>query len=343
MPELADATPVAAASPAAAERDAAVSRRPAGILGLGTALPEHSRPNSEIEERLGVRPGWIESRTGIRERRVAGPDDTVVGLATEAGEEALRRAGTTPEELDLVLVATMTPERKMPNAAAPVAGAIGASAVAAIDVNAACTGFVSALALAAGMIESGRIGRALVVGSEVVTPFLDPDDRRTAALFGDGAGAAVLGPSGGGGIGPAWFGVKPDPEGDLVGLDQGEQARIRMNGHDTFKVAVDELSEATRRAADLAGVGLDEIDLFVYHQANSRILQAVGERLGLDRSRVADYLALLGNTSSATVPLALAEAEREGRLRPGFRVLLAGFGAGMTWGSMTMEWEAGRG
>ncbi len=334
MPELAAAP---AATPSSAER----ARRPAGILGLGTALPEHSRPNSEIEDRLGVRPGWIESRTGIRERRVAGPDDTVIGLAARAADSALAVAGIDAGELGLVLVATMTPDRKMPNAAAPVAGELGASAVAAMDVNAACTGFVSALTLAAGMIEARRVEYALVIGSEIVTPFLDGDDRRTAGLFGDGAGAAILGPSGRSGIGPAWFGIQPDPAGDLVGLDQGETARIRMNGHDTFKIAVDQLGEATQRAAGLAGIGIGDIDLFVYHQANSRILRAVGERLDLDPARVADYLALLGNTSSATVPLALAEAEREGRLSPGARVLVAGFGAGMTWGSATLEWEAG--
>lgn len=334
MPELAP-------SPESAGIDPAVARRPAGILGLGTALPEHARPSSEIEDRLGVGPGWIESRTGIRERRVAAPEDTVIGLAACAAERALAAAGVDPGDIGLVLVATMTPDRKMPNAAAPVAGEIGASAVAAMDVNAACTGFVSALTLAAAMIESGRVENAIVIGSEIVTPFLDADDRRTAGLFGDGAGAAVLGPSGRSGIGPAWFGVLPDPQGDLVGLDQGEDATIRMNGHDTFKIAVDQLSEATHRAAGLSGIGVDDIDLFVYHQANSRILRAVGERLGLEPARVADYLALLGNTSSATVPLALAEANRDGRLSPGDRVLVAGFGAGMAWGSLVLEWEAG--
>ena len=238
-----------------------------------------------------------------------------------------------------MLVATTTQDKVLPNAAPLVAAELGAGPVGAIDIGAACTGFVSALALAAGYVEAGRAERVLVVGAEIMSRILDPDDRPTAGLFGDGAGAAVVTAGGLGRLGPAIQGSDgiEGPERIFVRHDD---RRVRMAGQDTFKHAVARLSESTEQAAEAAGCCLDEIDVFVYHQANGRILRAVGERLGLPEDRVIDCIAGYGNTSAATVPIALVEAERAGMLLPGARVLISAFGAGFTWGAMTIEWGA---
>jgi 3-oxoacyl-[acyl-carrier-protein] synthase-3 len=206
-----------------------------------------------------------------------------------------------------------------------------------MDIGAACTGFLSALALAAGQIEAERARNVLVIGADLMSRITDHDDRRTAALFGDGAGAVLLRATAGPGrIGPVALGA--DASGaEFIRMDRGA-AVVRMQGHETYREAVARLAEATVEAAALAAVDLDEIDLFVYHQANGRILRAVGERLRLPPERVVDCIADYGNTSAATLPLALAAAESDGRLRPGDRVLLAAFGAGFTWGAGVIEW-----
>ena len=312
--------------------------RLAGIRSVATAFPDGIVSSSDFEKRLDLDAGWIESRTGVRERRIASSGETLTGLAATAASRALAVAGTDPETIDLVLVATLTPDQRMPNAAPLVAERIGAAGAGALDVGAACTGFLSALAMATSAIESGRSDAALVVGAEVLSGVTDFADRRTGGLFGDGAGAALVIPAEGkGAIGPAAFGSDGSVS-DLIELDQGTGETIRMNGHDTFRHAVDRLSEATTIAIAKAGWRLDEVDSFVYHQANSRILKAVGERLGLDPKLVPDYVGPFGNTSSATIPIALAESMRDGRLGEGDRVLLAAFGAGLTWGSATMIW-----
>jgi 3-oxoacyl-[acyl-carrier-protein] synthase III len=207
-----------------------------------------------------------------------------------------------------------------------------------MDVGAACTAFVSALSVAAAHIEAGRADHVLVIGADVLTRHVDPEDRRTAALFGDGAGAAVLAAgNGAGGVGP----VIQHCDGARAGyiIAPREDERIRMEGQDTFKHAVARLSEVTGEACEAAAVDLDRIDLFAYHQANARITRAVGERLGLDPERVLDVIERTGNTSAASIPLALDEARREGRLRAGARVLLAAFGAGLTWAGCVVEWS----
>jgi len=308
----------------------------AAILGCGTALPGHVVASAAIAEHLDVPEAWILARTGIQARHVAAPDERLSDLAARAGAAALARAGVDPMELDLVLVATVSADELTPAAAPLVAHALGAVRAGALDIGAACTGFLSALAMAAACIESGRADRVLVIGAETLSRLTNPDDRRTAALFGDGAGAAVLGASADGGLGPVVL-RQDGGNADLI-VAPRRTGLIEMQGQDTFRHAVNRLAEVTGQAAQAAGVSLEEIDLFVYHQANARITRAVGARLGLESSRVVDCIAQIGNTSAASLPLALAHAESTGRLQPGMTVLLAAFGAGLTWGGAVLEW-----
>ena len=318
------------------------ARRPvtaAGIASVGTSLPETVVGNGPIAERLGVTEDWIFSRTGIRERRVAQPGERFTDLAAAAGRDALRRAELDPSELDLVVVATMSQDDLLPNAAPLVARAIGAHAAGAFDVGAACTGFLSGLALAAAQLEAGRARHVLVIGADLMSRFVDPDDRRTAALFGDGAGAVVVSPTGGSGrIGPAVLGADGSAA-DLIHVRR-HTGLVQMQGHETFIAAVARLAEVTLAATLAAGLELADVDLFVYHQANGRIMRAVTERLDLPGERVIDCIEGFANTSAASIPLALRRATAEGRLAAGDRVLLAAFGAGFTWGATTVEWEA---
>src|SRR4051794_28938072 len=310
--------------------------RGAAIAGIGTALPERVVPNAPIAARLGVGDGWIESRTGVRERHVAADGQRLVDLAADAGRAALDDADVEPHALDLVVVATLTNDAVVPNAAPLVAAELGAGHVGAFDVGAACTGFLTALALASAQIEAGRVEHALVIGAEVMSRFLDHDDRRTAALFGDGAGAVVVGPAAAPGrIGPARL-HSDGSGGEHIRIARADGV-VRMDGHETFKAAVARLSEVALEALAAAGLGVEDIDLFVFHQANARITAAVGERLGLDPARVVDSIATVGNTSAASLPLALAGARPE----PGARVLLAAFGSGFTWGATTLTWGFG--
>jgi 3-oxoacyl-[acyl-carrier-protein] synthase-3 len=310
--------------------------RTAGIVGVGAALPANVVTNDEIAPGIGVDAQWIERRTGIRSRRWVREGETVAGLATAAGREALDAAGLPASELDLILVATITPDGLTPNAAPLVAHELGATRAGAADVGAACTGFVSALGLGAAMIEASRADRVLVIGAEVMSRFLDPTDKRTAGLFGDGAGAAVLSAGSAGRIGPVVL-ATDGAAAPFIRASHADQL-VEMDGHETFKRAVSALTSSTRDAVDLAGLRLGDIDLFVYHQANGRILSAVGEALDLDQDRVLDVIGELGNTSAASVPLALAEAAGQGRLRPGMQVLLAAVGAGFTWGATVVDW-----
>jgi 3-oxoacyl-[acyl-carrier-protein] synthase-3 len=205
-----------------------------------------------------------------------------------------------------------------------------------MDVGAACTGFLAALALGAAWIETGRASRILVVGADKLSQFTNPDDRRTAAVFGDGAGAVVLGAGHGGGLGPVV--LHQDGGHSEVIVARRDPGLIEMDGQETFRHAVNRLVDVTGEAVDRAGLSLADIDLFVYHQANARITRAVGARLGIESSKVVDCIAELGNTTAATLPLALAHAQETGRLRPGMTVLLGAFGAGLTWGGAVLEW-----
>jgi 3-oxoacyl-[acyl-carrier-protein] synthase-3 len=311
--------------------------RGAAVSAAGMAVPAGVVSSKTIAERLGVAEKWIESRTGVRERRHAIAGENLTSLAAAAATETLERAGILADRLDSVIVATTTADERMPNAAPLVAAAIGAKQASAFDVGTACTGFITALSIAAAQVEAGRSQNVLVIGADVMSRILDHDDRRTAGLFGDGAGAVlVTAVEGEGRIGP----VPMASDGDLCDLVRvpSDEGVIRMNGPDTYREAVARLVEVTTEAVHGAGLSLIEVDLFVYHQANSRILRAVGERLALDPTRVIDTVPSYGNTSAASIPIALAVAEQDGRLIRGAKVLLAAFGAGMTWGATTVEW-----
>jgi 3-oxoacyl-[acyl-carrier-protein] synthase III len=310
--------------------------RTASVLGLGYFLPEQVVSNRPIAERLGIEDGWIEKRTGIRSRRHAMPHERLSDLAIESARAAVEDAGIDPTELDAVLVGTTSQDEITPNAAPFVATALGASKANAMDIGAACTAFVTALSVGTSLIEAGRAETVLVVGADVLSRFTDFDDKRTAALFGDGAGAIVLGNQEGGGVGPFVFG-SDSALAEAIVANREEQV-LRMDGHTTFNAATAALVSSTRDACERAGVALDDVDLFVYHQANARITKAVAEKLELPMERVADYIGDIGNTSAASIPLALAMAREEDRLHPGDTVLVAAVGAGFTWGGTVLEW-----
>jgi 3-oxoacyl-[acyl-carrier-protein] synthase-3 len=324
-------------------RDAARNaRRPAPprtatILGLGHYLPSEVVPNGPIAERIGVDDEWIVKRTGIHARRRVAPNERTSDLAVFAGRRALQDAGVDPADLDYVIVATMTADEITPNCAPLVADALGAHRAATYDVGAACTGFLAGLSQAAALVEVNRAERILLIGAESLTRLADLDDKKTAMLWGDGAGAAVIAPSeSGAGLGRVDL-LADGGLGDTI-VATHENGKIRMDGISTFKIAVKNLSESTVYTIAAAGLELEDIDLFVYHQANARIIRAVGERLDLDPSKVADYIGQLGNTSAASVPLTLSLSREDGRLRPGMKVLLGAIGAGFTWGTGVMEW-----
>ncbi len=313
--------------------------RSAGILGLGAALPERVVGNAQIAARLGVTCAWIERRTGIVERRYAAQGQRVSDLAAQAGRIALQDAGLDAADLDLVLVATLAADELTPGTAPIVAHELGATNAGAIDVGAACLGAIAALAHATSWIESGRARHVLVIGAEILTRFVNADDARTAPLFGDGAGALVVSVDAGGAIGPF-----------VLGSDGGAADAIRatrasgvleIEGHETFLNAVDRLAGGTIDVLGRAGMSLEDIDLFVYHQANARILSAVADRLELPPGRVFDCIAEMGNTSAASIPLALGEAVRLGELHAGAHVVLGAVGAGLVWGATVVRWGGG--
>jgi 3-oxoacyl-[acyl-carrier-protein] synthase-3 len=312
--------------------------RRAVVLALGTALPPEVVTTTQIAERLGLEEEWIVSRTGIRSRRISPPGARLTDLAADAGAAALERAGVDAADLDLVLVATMTADEITPNAAPLVAERLGAGRAGAFDVGAACNAFLSALATGAAFVETDRARLVLVIGADRMSCVTDPDDRRTAPIFGDGAGAVVLGPARDGGVRSVV--LRQDGSGLPHVLATRERGVIEMDGQETFRHAVNRLTEVTHEVLEDAGLTLEDVDLFVYHQANQRITRAIGQRLGLDPERVVDCIEHTGNTSAATLPLALADAEAAGRLRPGSRVLLGAFGAGFVWGGALLEWGA---
>jgi 3-oxoacyl-[acyl-carrier-protein] synthase III len=311
----------------------------AAVAGVGHAVPDTVVANAEIARRLGVDEAWIESRTGTGERRALRDGERLSDLAARAGAAALRDAGVAASDVDLVLVGTTSADEMSPHAAPIVAGALGIRGAAAFDLSAACTGFLSGLATAAAFVETGRARAALVVGADGLTRYLDLDDRGTAMLFGDGAGAAVVTATNGdaGAIGPVVLHSDPDGS-DLIRLRR-DDPRIRMDGPVVFRHAVRLMVDVTHEAAAAAGVALSDVDLYVYHQANSRIIRAVAGALGADGGRVVDVVDRFANTSAASIPIALSVAAEEGRLAPGATVLLAAFGAGLVWGGTVVTWR----
>ncbi len=336
-----DRAPGALLGVAPHESDAAAGSRavvPAGVLSVCTVLPEDRLTSAELAVRLGVSEEWIVARTGIRERRRARPEERLSDYAARAGAAALQAAGVDAADLDLVIVATLSQDELTPNAAPLVAHALGARRAGAFDVGAACTAFLTALAQATAQIECGRATHALVVGADFVTRIVDWDDRRSAPLFADGAGAVVLGAGGGtrGRIGPIVLGADGSHARTLFAT-LGER-KIRMDGPEVFRHAVARMGDVTLEAVARAGLSLQQIDLFVFHQANARITRALRERLGIEPERVVDCIEMFGNASAATLPVGLAAAQADGRLFTGARVALAAFGAGFTWGGAVVEW-----
>ncbi|MGH9086791.1 MAG: beta-ketoacyl-ACP synthase III [Acidimicrobiales bacterium] len=301
------------------------------VTGWGAALPDHVLTNADLERRLDTSDAWIVERTGIHERRVGG---STVALATDAAGRALERARLAPDDIDLLMVSTNTPDQPVPASSARVQAALGLRC-GVFDLNSGCSGFVYGLVAADGMVARG-LRRVLVVASDTVSRIVDPQDRSTAILFGDAAGAVVLeavpGPSA-----VAGYDLGADGRlGDLIQQDHG--GTVAMDGHEVFRRAVRATVGSAQRALDRASVTTDGVALFVPHQANLRIIDAVAGRLGIEPGRTMVVLDRTGNTSSASIPLALAEAADAGRLHPGDLVLLSGFGAGMTWASAVLRW-----
>lgn len=329
-----------------------VARR-ARFAAVGAYVPERVVTNADLERMVDTSDEWIVTRTGIRERRWAAAGQASSDLGLIAARRCLAAAGADPEDLDLIIVPSATPDHLFPSTAAILADRLGARRAAAYDVLAACSGFVYGLAQAAAMIEAGMAQRVLVVGAEVLSRMVDPTDRSTCILFGDGAGAALitagdpaeiegfrgfdLGADGSGAddlMIPAGGGRTP-----LAMAASPDEGFIRMNGGEVFRFATRIMVESTRRLLDALELDLDAIDLVVAHQANSRIIDAAAGRLGIPEDKLFNNLEHYGNTSSASIPLALADAEAAGRLRPGDRVLMVGFGAGLTWGSAVASYE----
>jgi 3-oxoacyl-[acyl-carrier-protein] synthase III len=326
-----------------------------GITGLGAYAPERVLTNADLEAMVDTSDEWIITRTGISERHIAAPEQAASDLALPAAREALEQAGVRPGELDLVIVATATPDMLFPATAAIVADTLGARQAAAYDLLAGCTGFVYALSQAYGQVATGLSKRALVVGAEVLSRITNWHDRSTCILFGDGAGAAVVQPIGKGGI--AGFELGADGSGgpDLCVPAGGsrqpissetledELQFIKMNGPEVFRFATRVMVSSAEELLRVCDATIDDVDLYVPHQANKRIVDHVVKNLGLDPEKVLINIDRYGNTSSASIPICLAEAQSAGRLEEGTRVLMSAVGAGLTWGSVYLTWTANGG
>jgi 3-oxoacyl-[acyl-carrier-protein] synthase III len=323
------------------------------VVGLGSAVPPRVVDNAELAARLDTSDEWIRIRTGIRQRHVVDPGVSTSDLAVDAAVGALKSAGVA--EVDTVVLATSTPDRLCPATAPLVASRLGLPHVAAFDVDAVCSGFVYALATAAGLIAAGIAGATLVVGADTFSTILDPDDRTTTAIFGDGAGAVLLRPGEPGELGAVGpFDLHSDGElADLITVPAGGSKQrsgggpapagdffFQMRGRSVFGHAVVRMAESVRTVCERAGWRLADVDRVVGHQANSRILTAVARELELDPDRMVCNLDRVGNTAAASIPLALADAARSGQLRTGQRVLLTAFGGGATWGATALRWPA---
>jgi 3-oxoacyl-[acyl-carrier-protein] synthase-3 len=319
--------------------------RNAMITGWGKCVPPAVLTNADLETLTDTSDEWIVTRTGIAERRISHVDTSE--LAAVAAQHALAAAGIDASDIGLLLLATCTPDRLVPSAATMVQDKIGATRAAAMDLNAACSGFLYALATADQMIEAGAIERALVVGAEKLSFWLDFTDRSTSVLFGDGAGAVVVEASDEpGGLLAFELGSDGSAGEILCVRDSGTQGRpaaarhpiISMEGPAVFRRAVDAMGDASSAVIERAGLSLEQVDLLIPHQANIRIIDATARRLGLDPAKVFVNIASYGNTSAATIPIALTEALEQGRIAPGDAVVLTAFGGGLTWGAAAYRW-----
>lgn len=314
----------------------------AAIHSIAMEVPPGRLTSAELADRLGLSEEWIVSRTGVRERPIAAPEERLSDYAARVAAAALKRAGVDPADVDLVVVGTMTQDELTPNTAPLVAHAIGAHSAGAFDVGAACTAWLSGVAIAAAEIETGRSHWVLVIGADFISRINNWEDRKTAPLFADGAGAALFGPATSeyGAIGPIVLGSDGSDVAHAITVNHSDRT-LQLDGPEVYRHAIARMAESATAAVERAGLTLGDIDLFMFHQANARITRALGERLGLDPERVVDCIERLGNSSAATLPLGLAVAERDGRLHPGDRVLLGAFGAGFTFGGGVIEWGGG--
>ncbi len=322
------------------------------LAGVGGFLPARLVTNAMLAETLDTSDTWIRERTGIRQRYLIGPDDTTGSMATEASRRALASAGIAADEIDLIIVGTSTPDQAFPSVAVRVQAALGIPGGFAFDISAACAGFVYALSLADDLIRAGRARGALVIGAEAFSRILDWTDRGTCVLFGDGAGAVVLraAPPSEGVEQPGILSTHLHAQGslgDILYVDGGVgvtdsaglllSGKLRMNGRDVFRHAVQRLSESVEEALAANGLSHDEIDWLVPHQANIRIIESMGRKLGLPPERVVITVDRHANTSAASIPLALAEAWTDGRIQPGQRILMEALGGGLVWGSALLR------
>jgi 3-oxoacyl-[acyl-carrier-protein] synthase-3 len=316
------------------------------ITGLGAHVPDRVVTNDELSKVVDTSDEWIRERTGIRERRIAAPEEALTDIALPAAKTALAQAGVEARDIDLLLCATVTPDMMFPTSSALLADTLGALDAAAYDLLAGCTGFMYAVAQAYGMIAAGLSKRALVIGGDVLSRILDWTDRSTLVLFGDGAGAVVLervesggflgfelGADGGGGIHLSLPG-----SGSRRLEDATSNGFVQMNGPEVFKFATRVLVSSAQAILDECGVGVQDVDVYIPHQANVRILNHAARNLNIPLDRMVVNVDRYGNTSSGSIPLALADAQAQGRLKKGDLVLMTGMGAGLTWGSALMEW-----
>jgi 3-oxoacyl-[acyl-carrier-protein] synthase-3 len=325
----------------------------AAITGWGMYVPERVLTNDELATMVDTSDEWVRSRTGIRERRVVAPEETAVSMSVSAGRAACARAGVDPTDVELVIVATFTPDQYMPSTASLVQDKLGARRAAAFDLNAACSGFVYALATGSQFIQTGLYSKVLVIGTDLASRFLDYNDRRTCVLFGDGSGAVLLQPS----VVPAGLlSIELGSDGAagehltlgspaaFIGLNGARTIQrpfIEMNGQEVFRFAVKVMGEAAVSATEKAGLSFKDIDLLVPHQANLRIIDAAAKRLELPRDRVWVNVERYGNTSAASIPICLVEAEETGAIADGMNVVLVAFGGGLTWAAGVVRWGAG--
>jgi 3-oxoacyl-[acyl-carrier-protein] synthase-3 len=322
------------------------------IRGTGSDLPQRELTNADLEKLVDTTDEWITSRTGIRTRHVLAPEEATSDIATRAGRRALEAAGLAPSDLDLIIVSTLTPDTLTPSAANLVqANLCGGLGIPSFDLNAACSGFLYGLQVSSALIRAGGYRRVLLIGAESMSRFMDYRDRSVCILFGDGAGAAVLeARDGPGGLLDVQLG-SDGTNSDLIYLpgggsrrpasqaviDRGEQF-LRMNGNRVFKFAVQSMEQAARDTLKRVDWSVDDVTWLLAHQANRRILDAVGERLGFPAQRMLVNVEHTGNTSAASIPILLDESVRAGKIRPGDRLLLVAFGAGLTWGACALEW-----
>jgi len=314
------------------------------ITGLGVCVPDRVVTNDELAQHVDTSDEWIMERTGIRERRMVTREQALSDLALPAARDALADAGVEGKDIDLLIVATVTPDMAFPSTGALLGAALGAVDAAAYDLSAGCTGFMYGIAQAYGMVAAGLSKRALVVGGDVLSKILDWEDRSTLVLFGDGAGAVVIEPAPQEGF--LGFELGADGAGGANLWLPGSGSRVfddpdkyvKMNGREVFRFATRVLVQSAEALLEQCGVSIDDVDVYVPHQANVRIIDHATKKLGVPSERVVVNVDRYGNTSSGSIPLALADARADGRLRPGSLVLMTGMGAGLTWGSALMRW-----